>query len=368
MASAPTRAPAQSTALAKREEMPSWLAAPLAKFIDNPNFEVLLPSVPVNAELGYGHKVAVSIVQLSADPNEKEVFPVGKRGRGDEQVEVYALAKPGLEKLAEAAGIQVKTVRVDDRKDHDYCEMQAYAAMKGSSGQLIVRSATKAFRMQDVADEAWKNRVSRNEYAKSKNWNTARTEEQLKLDHDAEMLSFKKHLVARVESGAVLRAFRSLLAIKSGLTKQQIERPKVLVRVEFNPDASDPNVQRFLLEQGAASTMSLFGPSPAKQHIGVAEVIAEPESPDPEDAMLGGGPVEEEPLVVAAASDSPASAALPQASLPLADDRDFLSLVADACRAMRYSAEEKNALAVRHGGDFKAMYDELNRIANGGAS
>jgi len=345
-----------------RESMPEWLATPLGKYLKDPGFEVLLPSVPVNAVLGYGHKVAVSVVVISANPDDKEVFQVGKRklGKGKDAVEVpvFAYSKAGLEKMAEAAGIQVKTERADDRRDPDYCEIVAYAIMKGSNGQPIIRSARKAFHMRDVADEAWRNRVGRRDYAKTQNWSTGNvTDAQLQADHDAEMASFKKHLVARVETGAVLRAFRSLLAIKSGLPKEQIEKPKVLARVEFNPDASDPVVKRYLLEQGGKAALALFGPQ--GPHVGA--VVVEDIGAGDDDDHLGGGPVDEEErsLDPAHRSNYPVAAPAP-APPPEPTQEELLRFIEEGCSILGLDIIQRNDLFTRHKGDLAEMKKDLD--------
>jgi len=139
VATAPAAQPTPTTALttpAPPPQMPSWLAEPLREYIGNPAFDMLLPSVPVSAALGYGHRVAVSVVQISANPDDREVFKVGTR---DGQP-VFAYTKQALEKFAEAAGVQVKTTRVDDRRDPGYCEFQALGGMLSSRPSTHTRS------------------------------------------------------------------------------------------------------------------------------------------------------------------------------------------------------------------------------------
>jgi hypothetical protein len=319
--------PRATNALVSLASLPQWLAEPLAQYANNPAFELLLPSIPVNAQLGYGCRVAVSIVQLSADPNEREVFQVGSR----EGQTVFAYAKPALEKLAEAAGINIKTARMDNRQNRDYCEFQALGAMKGSGGQEIVRTATKAFDMQDVADEAFRNRMK----LRNEDEATARKNVQ------AEMMAFKKHIVRRTETGAMLAVMRSLMAIKSGLTAAQVNRPKVLARVEFNPDPQgDPVVQRFLLEKGYAATTALFGPTAPTVGADVRDVTEdEPEDEgfEQEPLQLGNAPVED-----------------------VNNEPDWISRFVEMRAQIGISSDEANALAREHGGDFKAMCKALS--------
>lgn len=381
MPNAPTRAPAAaptSNLPARHQEMPEWLAGPLGEYLNNATFEVLLPSVPVNARLGYGHQVAVSVVQISANPDDKEVFKVGSRKEGGGYIDVYAYSKVGLEKMAEAAGIQVRTERADDRRNPDRCEVVAYAIMRGSNGQPLIRTARKEFYVPAVAEEAWNNRIKNRETAKAKGWEAGKkTDDDLRVDHQAEMSTFRKHLLARTETGAVLRAIRSLLAIKSGLTAQQVARPKVVARVEFNPDTTnDPIAQRFLLEQGARSTLALFGPGPSSPGTVSGAVVIEelPAHPgaDPED-RLGGGTVDEEEVAEPEALGTAAAAGLPQAELGLdgsspntgsATEPDYLTLVAEGCRNLGLDSMAQAALLRKHQYNFAAVYAELSATAN----
>lgn len=311
-----------STSLVALAQMPGWLAQPLGQFLGNPAFELILPSVPVSAELGYGHRVAVSVVTISADPNDREVFKVGTR---DGQP-VFAYTKPALEKMAEAAGIQIRTERRDDRRDGDYCEFQAVAGMKGSNGQVIVRTATKEFRMAAVEAEAVRNRMK----LRNEDETTARRECQ------AEMTAFRKHIVARTESGAMLRAIRSLLAIKSGLTAAQVARPKVLARVEFNPDTDDPVVKRFMLEKGFEAQSALYLPPPGARQIDVAVI---PPGDDPDDT---------EPLDLgtAATESDPSRQAI-------------LDEIAKAAEVLAWPESMVDQLIGKHGGDLDAAKREI---------
>jgi hypothetical protein len=315
-----------STALTiSSSAMPAWLSGPLSQFLDNPGVELILPSMPVNAELGFGHKVAVSVVTISPNPDDREVFKVGSNRAGQP---VYAYTKPGLEKMAEAAGIQIRTERTDDRSNGDYCEFRALAGMKGSNGQSIIRTATKAFDMKTVEDEAVRNRMKEGV-----------TEAQAREGARAEVTAFRKHIVARTETGAILRVVRSLLAIKSGLTAAQIARPKVLARVEFNPDASDPVVKRFLLEKGADASASLYPKGESARQVDAIDVTdtADDEGFEQEPLQLGNAPVED-----------------------VNNEPDWISRFVEMRAQIGISSDEANALAREHGGDFKAMCKALN--------
>jgi len=336
-----------------KAQIPPWLAQSLDRYLGNPAFEVLLPSIPVSSELGYALRPSVSVVQISANPADREIFKVGSEKVGNVWEDRYAYSKQALEKMAEAAGIHIATMRMDDRSNPDYCEMKARAAMRGASGQPVIREATKAFYMPDVEAESWRNRVKRNERAKP---GDQKTEPQLKEENDAEMTAFRKHLLARTESGAMLRVVRNLLAIKSGLSREQVAKPKVLVRVEFQPDPADPVARTFMLEQGSKAMLSIYGP-PAHEERHTRElgpaVVTEPE--------------DDETMRARAASHGEAASALPQGALPPAEteqEPDYFTLIQQGSEILGLTTKDRNDLFVKHGGDLKAIHQEISQRAN----
>lgn len=338
---------APSTALAIREALPEWALEPLKQFIDNPNYELLIPTLPLNSRLGYGYDVSVSVVQIDPNPDNREVFKVGKRG----DTELFAYSKPALEKMALAAGISIgRPERMDDGKDPSFCHISVMGVMKNESGQPIVRSAQKAFHMAAVEEAA---------IAEKRKWKPDMTEEQARAQVHGEMVGFKKHLIARTETGAILRLIRQFLAIKSGLTKEQVAKPKVLVRVDWRPDASDPEVKRFLLEQGARATVEMFGPRPQPAQNGALPAHVEPSA-----AVVVDEIDEETQAAIETQKSAPAPqpAARVDSTAKVAGFRAYLEAVDGA------GADETQAAALlkKHGGDYSAATKALNEAANNG--
>jgi len=97
------------------------------------------------------------------------------------------------------------------------------------------------------------------------------------------MIQFRKHRVARAQSGAMTRAIRSAFAIRSNYTKEALSRPFVLAKVVFTPDYSNPEVVRFLLAEATGTLRELYGS--AAQSTGqlppaLPAVIDEPDEPE----------------------------------------------------------------------------------------
>lgn len=325
--------------------MPEWARTKLAMYADPQKFELLLPGIPIDAVLGYGYQPSVSIVRIDPDPKAGEIFNVGVRyeGTGEQRQEVklFAYAKPGLLKLASAAGIQMKTERVDNRTNPDYCEVRAIGMMRTETGQPLLRTATKAFYMPDVSAEAWRSRSSRNE-SKPAKWK--QSEVDLKAAHDGEMLAFRKHLLRRTEAGAITAVIRELLGVKSQQTLAQIAKPKVLIRVDFRPDHNDPTVKRFLLEQAAASALSLYGGAQRSS----AEVV-------PESVVHEIPPDEETQAARLAAASQPAATPKHEPS-----EEEIIEGIEQGCDILGLNLIQRNDLFTTHKGDLAAMLADLN--------
>lgn len=330
------------TEIARLDSMPVWARAALEKYADTARYELLLPALPVDSQLGWGYAPSVSVITIDDNPLNGEVFKVGSRKNGNEWVDLYAYAKPGLLKLASAAGIHIRTERVDGRRNSDYCEVRAIGAMRTETGQPMMRTGTKAFFMPDVSNEAWRSRVDKNKKLKS---NEQKTEVELRQAHDGEMLSFRKHLLRRTEAGAITAVIRELLATKGGQTREQIAKPKVLIRVDFRPDHNDPVVKRFLMHQADAATRSLYGP----QHLSTAAEVIEDLPPDHETLEAREH----------AAAALPATASTPQPVVEPTEE-EIIADVERGCDILGLNLLQRNDLFTTHKNDLRAMLKDLN--------
>jgi len=341
---APNRTPAspQSTALTPlTNDLPAW-AQEVEKY-RRPDVNLILPAVPLSSELAFGHKVKVSLVQIDTNPDHGEIYKVGWRNGAD----VYALGKPALEKIAHAAGIQFQTRRIDDRSNSDFCEFECQGGMRNESGMPIVQGRTKAFNMPDVRAESLEQRTKSNERAQAK-----KTPAQIADDVDREMAQFKKHIVARTETGAILRLIRGLLGIRQQWTAAELAKPFVLMRVDFQPDASDPDVKRFLLEQGANAGRALYHQPPPMARPTEAQFVDEPDEVEEQGADAEGGEVTQP-------DREPGSSSPPPQGEP-----DYTKLALEGMGVLGLPLDEQAELMKKHGTDYKALYLEVNERAN----
>lgn len=343
-------APPPSTAIARMPEMPGWLKPQLEPFANRQDIELLLPAIPISSDLGFGMRPQLSVVQIDPDPKNGEVYKVGSRKDANGSWEdVYAYSKAALEKLASAAGIQIRSRRVDDRKDRNYVEFEATGGMRNESGETIIRTGTAGVYFDQYSEDRWTEIVAAN--AKSKY--EKKSEDQLREAHAAEMAQYRKHFVPRVETKAMMRVIRSLLGIKSQLTSAQVAKPKVLVRLAFQPDTSDPEIKRLMVERGMDSTRALYGPGEGSAveerrtvRTGDAAVVVD----DDEDG---------EPLGPVSDAGEPEAAGAAKSGY---------ALWQEAIAAVGLDLAQQEEILTRNGGDFSKAAAEVSNLANQKAS
>lgn len=220
------------------------------------------------------------IIQVNPDPKMGEVFETGYNSGK------FALQRPALERIAICAGItwdprETKVLRAE----RDYALYQAVGYMRSESGETITLTGTKEIDMSVVEDEMRAEQTVKVFNAGNQNyktWNRKVMYEELSPEMRAkvdgltrrEVTVYRKHKLARAETGAKLRAIRSM-GLKSAYTGEELARPFVIVRVVPNPH--DPMVRASMRQ----ATLSLYGEGTTKAEQ--AEARAERQANDDED-------------------------------------------------------------------------------------
>lgn len=251
----------------KEGKMKSKVRAEIEKWRER-GANVVVPFEITSDRVDPFHAFRVAVVYVDPDPAHGEVWPVGKREVGGRWVQMYALAKSALQKIGVAAGIiwdPRHTRRLDDHSDPDYVEFQAVGLYRGPDGQWRVIQGTKELDLrvieEEVRDEQWTKLQDPNfklppkySYMEGKP-----KEEILEFLVRREMLQWRKHKVARAETGAMLRALRSI-GIKSAYTEEELGKPFVFVRVDYAPDWEREDVKKIAEKAHRAAIRELYGP------------------------------------------------------------------------------------------------------------
>lgn len=255
----------------------------------DPNrYNILLPTRAIQ-QINPWYAYGVTVVHVDPNPESGDVYPVGsRRVKGEDGKwyvqELYGLAKPALMRMMQAAGIvwnfRESGVR---RLDRDYVLYVAIGAIRLADGTWMTLSAHKEIDLEveeAVLREQWQARAERlarqgnvpeDERYRYKVRKAQVQGRDVFLLDEAEipryveehvrsaMLHKRKNKVHLAETGAMLRLVRSALAIKAQYTAEELRRPFVVPRVDFQPDLSDPEVRRAMIQHGLPAIQTLFG-------------------------------------------------------------------------------------------------------------
>lgn len=261
-----TTAPEQpKQELAKRTETittPTQFEAAIAKWTGN--YNLLSPFTQITG-LAPQHGIIASVVKINPDAS--------KGGPG----EVYnglpflnagevALAKIGLRKIAEGAGISITTQRVDPYTIANYWSFKAIATYRGIDGTVVTREATAEWDLRDGSPRL-------------KGWTKNQVEEG------------RKNGLRNAETRAINAAIREF-GIKQKYTAAELAKPFLVLRVAWQPDPTNPDQMRMVAENAMRGTSALYGAPAALPPQAINDVVdAEVSEP----RHVGGGQATEEP-------------------------------------------------------------------------
>lgn len=237
----------------------SETALAIAKDYPTDKYNLLIP-VKTMQEISPLHKLIINEVQISPNPNDKDVY---KEKNGE-----YALHKRSLMKLMAAANIQVvdshpiptqkcnKCVEVAQRTRiapkcfecpyQDDVAFQVTIAVPEPSGTFRLIKASKELRMEDSRESM--------------------TEAQFK--------TFKPFRTEQCESKALNRALREGLMIKSTYRADELKKPFIVGLVM--PNMADPDLKKAMIEKISNNAATLYG-TPGAAQIPAGQSAALPE-------------------------------------------------------------------------------------------
>ncbi len=187
----------------------------IARYSDRTRYNLLIPPTFAVSQVGGLYQVSFREVQLNPDVNSKEVYTyAGLNG--------IAIGKSGLDKLAALAGItwnHVESGFLDAPKG--VLRYRAVGALRNSDGTPIIAVATKT------------------------HFYTTPTP----ANFDCE----------KVETKAKNRVIRQLLGIKPTFSKDELQLPFVVLRVDLALDMNDPNIKMLVAQKAVDMMTNLFG-------------------------------------------------------------------------------------------------------------
>lgn len=225
-------------------------------------FNVLTPAT-LSEQLPPGHSFSIRIV---SPRGERDFYSTG-RGK-------YAPSGKLLDKIAQAAGIRWRVDlfnRLDDRREPYYCIYEAVGvAPDPATGEPRMMKGTKAIDLRDgspLCEEMLEN-------AQNSQYN--------KTPEDAEKAAAKairqkrKFINELAETGARLRVIRALMSIDSDFNAKEITMDFVIVSIDANPVAGNPEEARRHAEESRKLRESMYygiGAAPGRSEASAAPAL-----------------------------------------------------------------------------------------------
>jgi len=230
----------------------------LQKFAEQ-RYNVLLPASGLQQENAM-LQPRLEVVFIDSNPDSGDVFRAGSRPGKDngESEGLFSLSKPALMRLSVAAGIQwnyqLCRAVADDGIRLVY---EVVGGVKKPDGTFLPLKSSYEYDLQAVRDQA-----EDQLWSKVSKWKNKPADEKKKYVEDTlerDMLLKRRFRRQLAETGAMLRAIRMLLGLKSTYTVEQLSRPFVVPVMVFKPDMSDPVIRQEMVRQQFAAMSQIYG-------------------------------------------------------------------------------------------------------------
>lgn len=231
-----------TTALVTHEPTPSGIITTPQSFkgsLENwrqHHYHVLTPAAAFTALPPQWGLLPVK-VEINTDEQGGEVYSDRLFCNGSE----VCLSKIGLTKIAQAAGMSIKTERMDNRTIPNYWEVRATVRIVGLDGTPQEWSATEELDLRDGSERSKK-------VLGSKNATGALTAARAKG-------------MRNCEARAINAAIR-LYGVKQKYSTEELRRPFIVVRMLFQPDMSNPTQAAIATQQALGGVSQLYPSAP----------------------------------------------------------------------------------------------------------
>ncbi len=219
------------------------------------NFNLVSPatSAPVLPE---GCSIVLSAVVVDV---KNDTYDVGDGKLG--------LSKAVLDRIGAAAGVSwdaQQSGRMDDGSHPHYCVYRAVGWTRHLDGTEVQLLGTKEMDLRDGSAQIaamWE----RYKRAKEKYDRGGSSKGYPPKEPTAQINEMRLHILSHAETKARLRAIRSM-GVKSGYTKEELQKPFVVARLMFSGHSNDPELRRAFAMKTADSMLGgsrhLYGLEP----------------------------------------------------------------------------------------------------------
>jgi hypothetical protein len=236
---------------------PKWLSGEKLEDLRKRGAHVLVPAQYQSQVSSYWQGV-YEVVQLSPNPDDKDIWKL-PGGRDNAK---YGLSKTGLMKIARAAGIELYK-SVQEERAPGYIRYEATVRKRDASGAWSYSSAKKSLDRANILEDetaTQKGKIGSKYGPKDEAAAIAKADEGVRR-------SWKFH-EERCETGAYLRALRSVLSIRGDYTQHELTKPFIVCAVHFAPDESQPELRQMMANAAKLTAVQLWDNSPqARQDV-----------------------------------------------------------------------------------------------------
>jgi hypothetical protein len=237
-------------------------------------YNELTPTTTIESASQF-HAVSWAEVQIDTNPKNGEIYKQGSKGYGENKIDYYALSNVALARLMNAAGIEeTGSHRTDNREHPHVCAWSFGARYVQPDSTVLTYSADYELDLRDyinvngttfrgarfekaMADERedliysdnkkeWGNIWGDNLTKKVDVAYASMSEEQKKKYDDLSeakalrnVVQMRQFIVQRAQTGAMERAIRKMLNLKSAYTLAELKNPFRVPRSRFDWDRLD---------------------------------------------------------------------------------------------------------------------------------
>lgn len=221
------------------------------------------------------HAVSWAEVAIDTNPKNGEIYKQGSKGYGEDKVDYYSLSNVALARLMNAAGIsEVSSTRTDSREHPHICAWQFTAKYVQPDSTVLTYSADYELDLRDyihvngstyrgarfektLVDERVDLMYAENKKEWGNLWGdnlnkkadavyaSLSDSEKKRFDDMAEgkalryVVQMRQFIVQRAQTGAMERAIRKMLNLKSAYTLAELKNPFRVPRSRFDWDRLD---------------------------------------------------------------------------------------------------------------------------------
>jgi len=187
----------------------------------------------------------IEVVRLSSDEKDGDIYQ-NKKIQG-----AYMITAQGLSKLGNCANIEWNhSASKITNRDKDYVSYAAVGGIRKADGKLFEVIGEADLDML-VAEEEIKERNRLSQYGND--------EKAAK-----EIAQVRKYMLPATQTKAQNRVIRKLLGVKSKYQQQDFDKPFVVLRFSYQPDLSNPELAKIMMQEFIGSKASIYDAPPAQ--------------------------------------------------------------------------------------------------------